>query len=427
MGKASRNKNKRRRGARKRARKAVDGRPGYEWALEMFLDLQTYLGQLQEEDPSLAVTSFEGGEEANPHLQGEWIADLRSRMGRAKLYSVDPKLPLALDDEAHEHADRLLVDEWGEFAFDAPEVTEAERVMRARRFFTVMRRLNERAVLDVDLLPFDHTYFAYDAGYALDSSEVRIRFPMQAKKVRQVHVLGHLICADGLIVEFFRTLMVQRVAFDRDGLASLERLGLAVPDASEGFGEREQLGFGYGTVLEPGGDWNGTLTTLPQTLTELVAVVHDMHTTYVHTQTLGAGERRKLEPKAPKPEAVPQEYYTVRLRPHHITERMAEKRDAEARKLTYRRDRSKHERCLFDRGPLPLDDRKKASLLKRGYKVYDKRSQRMRGKDMRRAVKRGKLIKGPDEWLAILTTYVQEHQFPNDPTLPYRPANRIVQ
>ena len=380
--------------------------------------------------PSNAKTlTAESGDWTDPDTQEmEWIQEHLRRLKNARVYTVDPALYTHLYEEAHEtvmrdiglsavYLDALSEDAVADMtSFDgdisewvSSADTEAAAHMRsyARAWGDeIGRRSAAVALFNVDHLPFQHTYFGYDDGFLLDTVDLAQRFGnLDLGALERVWVVGHLFSADGTVVEFFRT----------------EVGVLPVSTASH-----SKYGFGYGTLREPDG-WKCGNSLMPVILTNLLETVHGLHTTFVTQVPVPKAHRKTL--KKVGQEVIPEEFYLVRIRPKHITVNQRTKdgdEETPKRKLTYRRDRAGHVRCLFQTDKLPLDPAVKRSLIERGYSVYED-YRPVAPNHMAYAIERGKPLRQPGYWWAILVTHVKEHQFPSDPTLPYRPANRLVQ
>ena len=379
-------------------RRTASGQLGHAAVIEQFVGLQRFFQSTPNDSCS------------------EWTAEHLKRLKRARVYTVDPALYTHLYEETHETMMRevfgmspLSVDEASpdaveELASFGGDIiawinsgdTEAAAHLRsqAKEWGDAVRHRSASVErFNVDHLPFRHTYFGYDDGIVLDRVDLVQRFDKRdLSGVDRVWMLGHLFSADGTIVEFFRT----------------------------------DVGFGYGTVREPDG-WKCGDSLMPVILTNLLETVHGLHTTYVTQVAVPKTHRKGLKRVAQ--EVIPEEFYLVRIRPKHITVTQRTKdgdEETPQRKLAYRRDRAGHVRCLFKTDKLPLDPALKRSLVERGYSVYED-YRPVAPQHMAYAIERGKPLRQPGYWWAILVTHVQEHQFPSDPSLPYRPANRLVQ
>ena len=417
-------------------RRTPSGVLGHEAVIEGFVALQRFFESTLEEGAAAGLydhrqwsgRGWETGRGSGlvpDSKERGWAEDHLKRLKHAQVYTVDPALYTHLHEEAHELvmreigmtaaiADELCEDtakeavghglddlgEWMEEA--ASPAAESMRLYGNAFGEEVERRRVAVEGFNVDHLPFRHTYFGYDDGILLDPLGLEHRFGnLDLPDLQRVWVLGHLFSADGTVVEFFRT-------------------GIEMK------GRKPRYGFGYGTLREPDG-WNCGNSLMPVILTTLLETVHGLHTTFVTQVPVPKAHRKGLKRVAQ--EVIPEEFYLVRIRPKHITINQRTKEGDEEtpkRKLTYRRDRAGHVRCLFQTDKLPLDPALKRSLVERGYSVYED-YRPVAPQHMAYAIERGKPLRQPGYWWAILVTHVQEHQFPSDPSLPYRPANRLVQ
>lgn len=119
----------------------------------------------------------------------------------------------------------------------------------------------------------------------------------------------------------------------------------------------------------------------------------------------------------------PPPFYRVQLQDKLVTKRIENLKPAIRRQLQYRHDVRGHERCYVRRGALPLADDKRSELVERGYKVFE--SLKPDDETNARLFKRGYALKKPDEWLALMAVWVDDHMR-GDESLPYIPALRVA-
>lgn len=129
---------------------------------------------------------------------------------------------------------------------------------------------------------------------------------------------------------------------------------------------------------------------------------------------------------------MPPAFYTVELRSrvHLNALRRLSPVAAQRAKMNYRTDRRAHERCFVRRGPLPKTTEEQGEFLllqrklkDRGYAVYT--TEEVGLADMDRIYVRGMRPKRDDEWLAVLTTQVQDCVF-GPPDAPYVPRVDVI-
>jgi hypothetical protein len=131
---------------------------------------------------------------------------------------------------------------------------------------------------------------------------------------------------------------------------------------------------------------------------------------------------RKASKKAGSIGYVPAPYYVVRLKDELVEDIARDEHGSRPRFLSHRYDRRGHERCYVRRGPLPLDPELYAKLQKAGYKIFTTADPD--AETYRRLMRRQMKPKSHDEWLAILTKWI-EATVCGDESLPYVPAVRV--
>ena len=125
------------------------------------------------------------------------------------------------------------------------------------------------------------------------------------------------------------------------------------------------------------------------------------------------------------PGVIPKPYYVVRLQKQLIEETGQRTLDRLAkiqRELSYRHDRRGHERCYIRRGKLPLEEKDSKKLLKADYKIWTLDAPDSAA--YHQLMERGQPPKAPDEWIAILTRWV-DATIVGPEELPYIPAIRM--
>jgi hypothetical protein len=165
----------------------------------------------------------------------------------------------------------------------------------------------------------------------------------------------------------------------------------------------------------------------PWLVNAMLAYIHDHRTTIVESApTYGIRrEYSRLAKKTGGMTLIPKPYYTVPLREKVIVNRAARRAVYGVQKrapLAYRHDRRGHERCRIQRGPLPMAEKTRAKLEKRGYQIFTVNE--VDAETSRRLIERRQRPKRTDEWLAIKTSWVDAMVVgPED--APYVPAVRV--
>lgn len=165
----------------------------------------------------------------------------------------------------------------------------------------------------------------------------------------------------------------------------------------------------------------------PWVINHLVSILGE-HQKFTVTKAPGLGFKKDLQKLGKRvgiPDMIPRPYYLLRMTRNQVietSERENRRLSAIRRELSYRHDRMHHERCYIRRGKLPLDEKEAKKLAKADYKIWT-----LENPDAAACVqlmKRGQPPKGTDEWLAILTRWIDD-QVVGSEELPYVPAIRI--
>jgi hypothetical protein len=183
-----------------------------------------------------------------------------------------------------------------------------------------------------------------------------------------------------------------------------------------------------GAFLIPGmecdqGKWTNPWTCNALFIPTLLRAIEDHRTFVEHKPTRGMRYDFKRHRKVTGGSKIlPKPYYTIQLDPTQVLHEKQRTDGVSGRELSYRYDRSGHERCYIRRGALPLTDKERKKLEARGYRVYT--TQPLSAEDGARLARREKRPKRPTEWVAIkhrriaATVVGPEH-------LPYVPAVRV--
>jgi hypothetical protein len=258
-----------------------------------------------------------------------------------------------------------------------------------------------------DKFPFPAIFLGYGSGMTLTEAQFLMRAPGELRdRVKSAILLGHILT--------------------EDGYASAVIEGYAVSD------EGPLMGILWFDTLRDssGGGWVRSEFALePWILPAFVNIINDHRTFILETpltpQMRGQFKRKRKEMglKNNRAAHTPPPYYTLRMKTKLIREKVRKGLTSHGTLAAYRTDVRAHERCRIARGPFPLDPELGAKFRKRGYKVFT--TNIPDADTIRRLHERGQPYKRADEWLAILTTWIETHMTNNDESLPYIPAVRL--
>lgn len=252
-----------------------------------------------------------------------------------------------------------------------------------------------------DPLPFDACYIGLGDGVALTENQWAARtVGMEPRSVAGAALLGYVIWTGptgGWVVE------IVQVVEPNDNYM--------LPN-----------------VLCMDGFWyQPTLNMAPWITTHLIAVINDHRKLIVETKP-SASQRHDWGKKGKKLKIqglVPRPYYVVRMEKALIEEtgkKTRENLSKISRELAYRHDRRGHERCYIRRGKLPLEPKDQKKLEDAEYRIWTINEPDSTA--YRQLMERGQPPKAPDEWIAILTRWVDQTIVgPEDK--PYVPAIRL--
>lgn len=254
-----------------------------------------------------------------------------------------------------------------------------------------------------DPLPFDANYIGFGFGVPLTGIQAEVRTAGAVKQNRAVAsaLLGYVIWGHG------------------DSGTIAEIIQVVEPEDN----------YILPNVVCVNGTWVEPLRNLaPWITTHLIAVINHHRKLIVETKPSFAQRRdwQKRGKTLKVPGLIPKPYYVVRLEKKLVedTGRRTRGHLAKiARELAYRHDRRGHERCYIRRGKLPLSAEDLEKLQKAEYRIWT--HDEPDSDAYRQLMERGQPPKAPDEWIAILTRWI-------DPTVvgpedkPYVPAIRMT-
>lgn len=323
-----------------------------------------------------------------------------ANMRDARIIHFDPQTWADLDEEADEMVVQKFMGMSSQKFWNEIEMTEE----LATKHYNAVAFGAKRAPWP-EHFPFDAIWLGYGGGAWMDRNDLSMRFNMRRwglpEDVVAGAVVGHLVTATGHVWEFTK---------------------FRYSDGT--------MGMTYEHIRHVDGGWVRRYDLAPWTVPALIEIVNQHRTLVIEQDMPGfrnemRNRRKKLGLKGKQYRGhVPPPFYVVKVRNRTIIERLRNEDDTgTGRSPSYRHDVRGHWRCRIKIGKLPLDSEVKEKLVKRGYNVYE--HMQPKGDDLGRLMERGRR-KGPDEWLAIKSTFVEAHQSPNNPELPYVPATRRV-
>jgi len=258
-----------------------------------------------------------------------------------------------------------------------------------------------------DKFPFPSMFIGYGAGLQLSLAQLAMRAPGDLQdRLVSGSLIGHVMTEDG-----FACAIIEAVARSDEG-----------PVMDVVWFDTLRSGGGGGWV-------RSEFHLEPWVLPNFVAIIND-HRKFVLENPMAPHMRRQFKQDRKKMglphnrRHTPPPYYTLRMKTQLIREKVRKGMAGPPSPRSYKTDVRGHERCRIARGPFPLDPELGAKFRKRGYKLFT--TNHPDADTLARLHERGQPYKRADEWLAILTTWVETHLTNNDPDLPYIPAVRIA-
>lgn len=338
-----------------------------------------------------------------PVIKGE--RDPRSRrqaieiwgaLKEARLFHFETSTYAAVHNEVDIWVTEVLAGfEWRSQDAEAPPPEETEAMMK------VIERECKNAPYP-ERFPFPSTFIGYGNGVYLPDHTLRMKAPLQMRdELREGWLVGHLMTEDGFAVGFY-----EAVTDDWKRVVFIEVL------------RSKNMGW----IRHP-------INLEPWILPHLIQIINEHRTFLVQTpMTTNLRHQYKNERKSMglKPHHwayTPPPYYKLPLKTQVIQEKVRKTLSRPRNPVGYRTDVRAHERCRIMRGKLPLDPVLRAKLTKRGYKIFT--TNPLDKDTLYRLQERVQPFKKADEWLAILTSWIDSHYTNNDPKLPYVPACRL--
>lgn len=256
-----------------------------------------------------------------------------------------------------------------------------------------------------DIMPFDHMFFGLDDGIRLDDARIDAMLSVRPRNLIRARLIGVLVgpVYGGAGIHCVMFVRVTEAGGKDYVVPCAERIGNSETEAQ----------------------WANPALLYPWIVNALLSYVHEHRTTIIENAP-SKNVRRQYGrlARGGGMTIIPQPFYTVPLRDSVIEDeaRKAVRGVAKRAPLSYRHDRRGHERCRIRRGKLPLDEKTRTKLTKRGYKVFT--VQGLDSDAQRQLSERGQPPKRMDEWLAIKTAWIDAMVVgPKD--APYVPGVRV--
>lgn len=328
--------------------------------------------------------------ETNPDRRRETVIAW-TNVRDAKIFHVPSETYIAL----HQEADRYTAEVVSGFAYNGnPSVKDSLR-------YSLSLRRAAQLIKYPDRFPFPRVFLGYGQGPQIRADAMRYKSPAKLEKdVVGGTLLGHLVTEEGYITGFFLVELADGNSF-----------------------------FLVDAVHYPGSSWPSTIDLEPWIVPNIIHIINDFRTFSLETidkETRRAfkDNRKKLGLKN-EPIHLPPPFYTLKLDYQIIRQRVrSELNKGRKGPKGFRSDVRGHERCKIARGPLPLEPKVAEKLKQRGYKIFT--LEPLDAETHQKLAVRGLAFKRANEWLAVKTVWVAEHQSPKNPELPYIPALRVM-
>jgi len=317
-----------------------------------------------------------------------------SALQRARLFTVHPERWLDLYKRADRYTHDLAGIEWTPYSPETPpDQASADKL-------TALYMEDGPKWPFPDRLPFDSVFFSYGCKHVLPEmyAELRLTRAGLAK-------LGNPKCR----------LLGQLLAWEGDTPFAWTVMGFDMPTGA----------FAGWSATYRDGEWYQPATLDPWVLTMIVDQINQ-HKRIIQPYAptfANRLDRKNLSKQAKQLLPLPAPFYMVGLKDELVTppRRPLGGAPRAPREHSHRWDVRGHECVRIERGELPMCDKVRTQLRRRGYKIYEGMS--VAGDDAMRLLKRGVRAPGPREWVAVLS-YWRDAHIKGDPRLPYVPAAR---
>lgn len=350
-----------------------------------------------------------GSEEASLRARTVWAG-----MKQARLFCVEPQRWFHAYNASDRYVEEKLCGlEWKPANPTAPAAQEAaEKIMEAYEQYGTHWPFPGQ-------LPFDSIYLAYGDRLLISKSPLAFFTRMRPDAWDQLgrpsaRLIGQLLTWQGEEAFVFTAMKLGEPTSRHRGLLD------------------DRTFFQPGTILWSANymdeEWLQPHSLDPWIVNILVNGIND-HKKIIeeYRPTLGHKlERKKASKKARGFLPLPEPFYMCNLRDELLTApaRKPNRFPGRPMEWSHRWDVRGHECVRIERGELPIDDKLRAKLKKRGYRIYEGLTLGGAGDDANRLLKKGIRAPGPREWLAVLS-YWRENFVKGPSDKPYIPAARF--
>jgi hypothetical protein len=337
--------------------------------------------------------------EKNPYSRQQAVNVWRW-LQEARVFHFDPETYISV----HHEVDVWTTEVLAGLDWQHPKTGRKPPIEETGKLLEAVRQGSKEATYP-DRFPFSCVFLGYGQGVQVPKTHVYDSVPEDFQdRIVGAMILGHLMTSGGFALRFYLVEVL-------DGNGSNPCILIdSIRTHPNGWARSE-------TNLEP---W---------VLPHLIQIINE-HRTFVLETQMPSGlrhqykdRRKEMGLKQGQWAYTPPPYYTLKLQTKVIQERVRKGLSHPRGPMAYRTDVRAHERCRIHRGKLPLDPDLRDKLIKRGYKIFT--TNELDKDTLYRLQERGLAFKRADEWLAVLTSWVESHFTSNDPKLPYVPACRL--
>jgi hypothetical protein len=352
-------------------------------------------------DPDLGVKSADHESKGTARL-------LSSLIRRARVFHIDP----VIYQEVYHACDRYCTEVVSGLSFKMPKVEGNYYVYdmdepkeETEQHVNSLREASPTAPMP-EKFPFEVMYLGFGPGIYLQQYQAETKFLESGKRlppgIARLYTIGALITSTGHVFECFKIIK-----------------------------HDESVGYVAEAIRHPNVGFLETFDLAPWYIPKLVEFITS-HKMYVLEQDVPldikrqARKARKATKKGYHPNALwsPSPYYRLRMKDTVLREKTPNLFPQPGKPRTYRTDVVGHDRLYVRRGPLPLDDKKRAVLVAREYKIYE--NTMPPPETTGTMIRKGHTRKLPEEWVAVREIWIDDHMNVNDPELPYVPAIRTT-
>ena len=345
------------------------------------------------------------------HARVAWAA-----CKQARIFHIDPFIYAEIYHQCDVYTEEVIggagKGNWRPTKFDAggklfpnPDMTEEE----SKLFSNALRTASVNAPMP-EHFPFEVMYLGYGHGIDMKMDQLFVKFSelgwRPPENMASAKLIGDLVLETGWIFEVLEFVVIND-------------------------GERA-TGYACVPIRKPDVGFTPTFDLSPWYVTKVVDFVNS-HRAYVIEDDVPMDLKKKLRSTRKDGEGkggrlrsfwIPPPYYRLRMKDRIIHERVRKMISVPSQNAAYRTDRIGHPRLYVRRGKLPLKPEDREKLVAREYKVFEATnpSPEIRGELLRK----GHLMKHPDEWLAVREIWIDQTMTSTDESLPYVPALRTT-